>query len=291
MKLKTQLTLENFKEGKYKVSHDCKAYRDNEKGEIEDLGSIDNVTLEQIGNYIKEQFNNEVDKITGEWQEKFISEYQNHYDKKYLQEAEIETVNQILRGQKNTITDSFGISHEIISYINGMPISFEEGQLKLSPALAFHKYEIEEIRRYMVYEYNRPKQIYEYVQNPHYYYLSRCWILAEALIKYQIFLKGYSQGKKSNPKEYDSIHRARAFYIYLMFLGEKITKEDMESKSKLISIIDKEFHQSGKTSARQTYDELNSKDYISLNYTDLKEKYKPDFEYGQKLSVEKYQKP
>ncbi len=96
-------------------------------------------------------------------------------------------------------------------------------------------------------------------------------------------------GKKAQaPKEYDSIYRARAFCIYLMYLDGRITKEDIESRGRITDIIDREFPPEVKTAGKQTYDELNSKEYIYLNYSELKEKYRSDFEYGQKLFLMKY---
>ena len=205
------------------------------------------------------------------------------YDKENFLEAEIKVVNQILRGEKNTIIDSWGVTHEIISYLNGMPVIFHDDQYlsKLSPSITISRGDIMGIRKYMVYEYTGQKLTYGYIQKSQYSRLSGSWILAEALMKYQVFLKGYFPEPKSDLREYKSLYRARAFYIYLMFLDGKIKKGEIESRNNIINIINREFPPEKKSSGKQTYDELSSKDYIYLNFATLKETYKADYDYGQ----------
>jgi hypothetical protein len=292
--IKTDLTLENFIEKKYDISPDFRAYRHNEKGKIEDLGSVNDDTLKQIGDYIKEQFFKEVDRMAGEWQEGFIAGYQTHPNKNSLHQKEMETVSQILRGEKSTIIDAFGVTHEIVSYLNGMPVVVGDEWMKLSPVISLYKSEIIEVRKYMVNEYNRPKPFDEYIHNPHYYYFSRCWILAGALMKYQIFLRGYSGYEKSDSKEYESRTRARAFCIMEMYKNGKIAPGAIGSKKKIFEIVEAMFPgQSGKTvyKALKLKTETEPGVYNNGIYHDheaLKNKYRMDYEYGLKLYKEKY---
>ncbi len=116
-------------------------------------------------------------------------------------------------------------------------------------------------------------------------------IEAVRFYKLEEWLNNTTVSPKAKPreaKEYNSIHRARAFYIQLMFINGKISKEEMVSKSRIIEIIEEEFPGGRKTSGRQTYDELHSKEYIYLNYDELKVERKADFEHGQKLYLMKY---
>jgi hypothetical protein len=116
------------------------------------------------------------------------------------------------------------------------------------------------------------KETNEYVDAVRFYHLEK-WL--------QLPIK-----KKTLP--YKSIYRVRAFYIYLMYLDGRITKEEIESRGRITDIINREFPPEKPTSGKQTYDELRSKESIYSKYLMLKEKYKADFEYGEKLYQARY---
>lgn len=188
------LNIENYIEKKYSVSPDLKAYKYNENGHIVEIGYIDVDVLKQIGDYLKEQFHNEANRIANKWSANFIAEYQINYDKKHFHGAEKQTIEQVIRGEKTFIIDSFGITHEVLKYINGLPVIVNDGiKLKLSPVISLDKGVISEIRKYMAFEYNRPKPFHEYIQNLKFHNRYEPYIMAEAFIKYFTFLNEFTE--------------------------------------------------------------------------------------------------
>jgi len=88
-------------------------------------------------------------------------------------------------------------------------------------------------------------------------------------------------------REYKSITRARAFYIYEMYLRGKISKEAIASKKRIIELVETVFPgQSGKT----VYEALKTKPKVNLFCFQKSQiiKYSLDYEYGLKLYKEKF---
>lgn len=97
-----------------------------------------------------------------------------------------------------------------------------------------------------------------------------------------------SLNSQKDEKPFESLYRARAFCIYLMYENKKIEKDDMNSRKKIIDIINREFPPEVKTAGKQTYDELKSKEKIFADFDTVKDNHKLDFEYGQKLYLMKF---
>jgi hypothetical protein len=103
-----------------------------------------------------------------------------------------------------------------------------------------------------------------------------------------------SQTNKPNSgeKEYKSLTRARAFYIFQMYLDGMITDDDILSKKKIIEISLKEFP---KDSGRTVYLALLCKEPTIYNHKNSKkeiikvrELHKSDYKYGLNLYKMKY---
>jgi len=88
-------------------------------------------------------------------------------------------------------------------------------------------------------------------------------------------------------KEYDSIARARAFYIMKMFQNDRFSQDVIESKKRIIETVDREFPGQAKNASRIVYEELRCKG-IYHNLEKQIVDHKLDYEYGIKLYKEKY---
>ena len=97
-----------------------------------------------------------------------------------------------------------------------------------------------------------------------------------------------SLNSQNDEKPFDSLYRARAFCIYMMYKNGRIEADDMNSRKKIIDIINREFPPEVKTAGKQTYDELKSKEKIFVDFDTVKVNHKLDFEYGQKLYLMKF---
>jgi len=170
---------------------DFKTYEYNDTGKIVDTNrDISEETLKQINNHIRNIFFDEVERQFLEIKQKFETYLENYYDREYLITAELNTVEQILRSQKNSIIDTFGITHVIIRYINNDPVIFNGFELlKLSPAFNIDRETISDIRKYLVYEYKKQNSDFYFIQNIAYENKAKSYIMAEVFIKYHEFLR------------------------------------------------------------------------------------------------------
>ncbi|MCF6318522.1 MAG: hypothetical protein L3J83_04450 [Proteobacteria bacterium] len=205
--VKGELTFDDYLEKKFFVTVDFKCYRYDKTGDLIELrNKITEDTFQKINSQIAKEFFTEVEKRFLEIKTRFDKYFSTHYDQEYLLDAEKNTIEQILRGQKNSIVDSFGVTHIVIKYINGMPI-VENESLKLSPAFNINTTTLSDIRKYMANEYGLKASHLFFIKNQLYTNKYKPYVMAEVFVKYLDFLK------QSAPKPKLAVPRSISFSL------------------------------------------------------------------------------
>ena len=190
-----ELTFNDYREKKFFVSPDFKCFKYESGDLIEIHDKITEDTFQKINLYISGNFFVEVEKQFNEIKANFEKHLITHYDKEHLIKAEINTIKQILRGETNSIFDTFGVTHIVIKYINGMPI-VESELIKLSPVFNIYTTTLSDIRRYMANDYGLKASNLYFIENPRFVNKSIAYVKAEVFIKYFDFLKNLASKPK-----------------------------------------------------------------------------------------------
>lgn len=266
-----KLTFEDYQNKKFFITPDFKLYKWNKKGKIIDIDAIITTeTWNKINDHIKDNFLKEVENKFTEFSQKFERLYNKVPEKEHFLKSEIENVQQIIRGQKNSLFNT------------------PEPCLYLSPSGSILKCDFFGIKEYMAKEYNREKNEWYYIRNIEYNNLSKPYILAEALVKYLSFLKGFKSSLTSVPKKGSiSVIRARAFCIALIQESGKrnFLKGEALRRNDIMAFAKKTWGKNGRTVYNECLNILSERNPINKWY---KEDNPKEYELGLKLYKEMF---